>query len=389
MFHMTLLGDAKALLTASEGFELNAIHFEFPESQARCAKTFAELTQHTSDLEKTLLEQRPNVQRWSLAQADRLALSIKGILGCIKNLIDYNENDVIVVVNQNLTLCSKACDALEQAKAHIPKHKSNLTAVTDALKDQVSNRATVVKDTRVVDALNNLRRRLDPAVENCLNRGTTNDFTTLRELLREAGKLFVPQFSEGDFAYKVRTYRRSCCNHLHFLNQDVDSKAFNSAIDDLLGAIRSGEGAGIRENAGRLGAQAKALDDAGAKLKEQTKALVAAAAEALKNKDSEEAQKRLEDLMRQAKKQAEELEVGRMVRFDFFFFTLFFQAQQKREAERRNQLLKASAGLGIAIDHMQGNLASYRDAVKHDKISAGLERDMDREEQDRIAKLRK
>ena len=42
------------------------------------------------------------------------------------------------------------------------------------------------------------------------------------------------------------------------------------------------------------------------------------------------------------------------------------------------QLLKASAGLGIAIDHMQGNLASYRDAVKHDKISAGLERDMER-----------
>ncbi len=37
---------------------------------------------------------------------------------------------------------------------------------------------------------------------------------------------------------------------------------------------------------------------------------------------------------------------------------------------------------------MQGNLASYRDAVKHDKISAGLERDMEREEQDRINKLR-
>jgi hypothetical protein len=168
----------------------------------------------------------------------------------------------------------------------------------------------------------------------------------------------------------------------------VDSKAFNSAIDDLLGAIRSGEGAGIRENAGRLGAQARALDDAGAKLKEQTKALVAAAAEALKNKDSEEAQKRLEDLMRQAKKQAEELEVCFSF-FLLFFQQLFSQAQQKREAERRNQLLKASAGLGIAIDHMQGNLASYRDAVKHDKISAGLERDMDREEQDRIAKLRK
>jgi hypothetical protein len=204
MFHLTLLAEAKALQTAAENFELNAIHFQFPESQARCKKAFTELSQHTQDLEKTLLEPRPHVQRWSLAQADRLALSIKGILGCVKNLIDFNENDVIVVVNQNLTLCAKACDALEHATAHVPKHKANLTAVTDALKDQVSNRATVVKDTRLVDALLSLRRRLDPAVENCLTRGTSNDFATLRELLREAGKLFVPQFSEGDFAYKVR-----------------------------------------------------------------------------------------------------------------------------------------------------------------------------------------
>ena len=82
-----------------------------------------------------------------------------------------------------------------------------------------------------------------------------------------------------------------------------------------------------------------------------------------------------------------------MIFFSVLFFCslLFFvlQAQQKREAERRNQLLKASAGLGIAIDHMQGNLASYRDAVKHEKISSGLERDMEREEQDRLNKLRK
>jgi uncharacterized protein YdaU (DUF1376 family) len=69
--------------------------------------------------------------------------------------------------------------------------------------------------------------------------------------------------------------------------------------------------------------------------------LVAAAADALRNKvnekvsvffmfnsfltfqDSEDAQKRLEELMAQAKRQAEEL-----------------AAQQKREAERRQQLLK-------------------------------------------------
>jgi tRNA A37 methylthiotransferase MiaB len=50
---------------------------------------------------------------------------------------------------------------------------------------------------------------------------------------------------------------------------------------------------------------------------------VAAAADALKNKDSEEAQQRLHDLMNTAKKQAEELE-----------------KQQARENERRKQLLK-------------------------------------------------
>ena len=70
-----------------------------------------------------MLEPRPSVQRWSLGQADRIALSVKGVLGCVKNLIDYNENDVIVVVAQNIELCRKATDALEQAKAYVPKHK--------------------------------------------------------------------------------------------------------------------------------------------------------------------------------------------------------------------------------------------------------------------------
>ncbi len=59
------------------------------------------------------------------------------------------------------------------------------------------------------------------------------------------------------------------------------------------------------------------------RFQEQTKRLVAAAADALKNKDSEEAQQRLHALMDQAKKQAEEL-----------------AAQQARENERRKQLLK-------------------------------------------------
>jgi hypothetical protein len=41
----------------------------------------------------------------------------------------------------------------------------------------------------------------------------------------QAAALFVPQFSEGDFSYR-----------------DVDSGAFNSAIDDLLNSIQRGDG---------------------------------------------------------------------------------------------------------------------------------------------------
>lgn len=228
--------------------------------------------------------------------ADRISLSVKGILGTVKNLIDFNENDVIVVVAQNIQLCFKATDALQSATSHVPKHKQNLTNVTDGLKDQVANRADIVRERR--EELHNvscghcpfdcvasltlcqLRRALEPAVENVLTRGTNADFDQLRKLLREAEALFKPMFSEGDFSYK-----------------DVDAKAFNSAIDDLLNSIRTGSGPGIRENAGRLGAQAKALSEAGEGLKEQTKKLVSAAADALKNKDSEDAQKRLESLM--------------------------------------------------------------------------------------------
>ena len=123
MFHMDVIAHAKALLQSCENFELNAISFNFVESQGRCKRAFEELSGHILELEKVLLEKRPSVQRWSLAQADRIALSVKGILGCVKNLIDFNENDVIVVVAQNIELCRKATDALEQAKAHIPKHK--------------------------------------------------------------------------------------------------------------------------------------------------------------------------------------------------------------------------------------------------------------------------
>jgi hypothetical protein len=70
---------------------------------------------------------------------------VKGILGTLKNLLDYNESDVVTVTSQNIALCRKAAGALETATAHIPKHKSNLINVTDALKEQVSNRATIVK----------------------------------------------------------------------------------------------------------------------------------------------------------------------------------------------------------------------------------------------------
>ena len=167
--------------------------------------------------------------------------------------------------------------------------------MTDALKDQVANRATVIKDSRTIEALQSVRRKLDPAVDNVLNRGSSGDYEVLRKLLNEvfstykwkkflalsfllyfffvckAAALFVPQFSEGDFSYK-----------------DVDSGAFNSAIDDLLNSIQRGDGgeterlqmwlisqnrflAGIRDNAGRLGSQARALNDAGAQLKVNTK----------------------------------------------------------------------------------------------------------------------
>lgn len=358
MFHMKALGDAKALLAASENFELNALHFDFPESAARCRAAHAEMQLHVTALEHTLLSARPAVDRWSLAQAESLALSYKGILGTLRNLIDFNENDVITVVAQNIHLCRSAADALEKATAHIPKHKSNLTNVVDGLRDQLENRASIVakKDPSLQAELLSIHRRLRPALDNVLGRGTSADFEELRKLFKEAEKLFQPRYSEGDFSYK-----------------DVDAGAFNSAIDDLLNSIQRGEGAGVRDNANRLGNQAKALNEAGAALKEQTKKLVAAAAEALKNKDSEDAQSRLKAIMEQTKRDAEQL-----------------AEKQRQENARRAQLLKASAGLGVAIGQMQDNLGAYRDMTKKGaSIDASLERDMERDERERERKLGK
>ncbi len=57
--------------------------------------------------------------------------------------------------------------------------------MTDALKDQVANRATVIKDSRTIEALQSVRRKLDPAVDNVLNRGSSGDYEVLRKLLNE------------------------------------------------------------------------------------------------------------------------------------------------------------------------------------------------------------
>ena len=357
MYQLSALADAKALYAAAEGFELNAIFFDFVESQARCANAFEELGKHTQAYEATLLESRPHVHQWSLKQAESLAISIKGILGTLRNLIDFNENDVIVVVAQNITLCRSATDALEKATNFIPKHKSNLTNVTDGLREQIQNRATVIKDHSRREELLSMDRRLGPAIEIVLTRGTTDDFATLRRLLKEAQALFVPQFSEGDFSYK-----------------DVDAKAYNSAIDDLLSSIQQGKGPAIRDNAARLGNQAKALNDAGAALREQTKQLVAAAAEALKDKDSQDAQNRLQSIMANAKKEADRL-----------------AKEQAAANARRQQLLKASAGLGMAIGKLEENVDSYRQMTNKPTrtMDSALERDMDRQEEERLRKLGK
>lgn len=70
MYHLTVLGHAKALLALCENFELNAIHFDFKESQRRCHDAYAELSGHVADLEHVLLEPRPNLNRWTLAQGE-------------------------------------------------------------------------------------------------------------------------------------------------------------------------------------------------------------------------------------------------------------------------------------------------------------------------------
>ncbi len=84
-----------------------------------------------------------------------------------------------------------------------------------------------------------------------------------------------------------------------YKHHGIEPEAFSDTLDDLVNSIARGDSAGTRGAANDLADRVRdmerrqALQDASRALKDQTKELLAASAEALKAKDGEEAKQRL------------------------------------------------------------------------------------------------
>ena len=124
--------------------------------------------------------------------------------------------------------------------------------------------------------------------------------------------------------FATRHSAHARCSYKH---HGIEPEKFNDTLDDLINSINRGDGAGVRGAANELADRTrdlekrKALAAASQALKDQTKDLLAASAEALKNKDSDDAKSRLANLVSSMKANVADL------------------AKQEEEANRRKQML--------------------------------------------------
>ncbi len=145
-----------------------------------------------------------------------------------------------------------------------------------------------------------------------------------------------------------------------------------------MNSIARGDSAGTRGAANDLADRVrdmerrKALADASQALKEQTKELLAASAEALKAKDGEEAKQRLGALVASMKAGVVDM------------------AKQEEEAARRKALLlRAAGGLGRAVDGMANAADSFRGGNHQPvRLDQAAEERQEREKDERLAARR-
>lgn len=325
------------------------------------------------DKARATLREYKSGQDWTLAQSEVLEQSFKHIYETLQGHMNESESEVATSIAKNCNLLITAVtDMREKQKTHTWESLiHNVDTVYPVVERSLKNRITVTQDpddkATLEDATAEIAANMDPMRRSC--QAYRNGNGSEMEVNKHCNAIIfatqrvvdvLSRFIIGDAMYK---------------HHGIEPEAFNETLDDLINSINRGDGSGIRGAAQDLADRVrdmerrKALADASKALKDQTKELLAASQDALKNKDSEDAKNRLNNLVASMKANVADL-----------------AAQEEAAARRKAELLRTAGGLGRAVDSM----ASAANAFRGGHTAPVLDQhEIDRQEREKDDKLAK
>lgn len=340
------------------------------KTQSACKNLHDSMGRHVSAAVATLNQYQPG-QDWNLVQVETLEKSFKGIYSDLQNMMNESESEVATSIAKNCSMMViAATDMREKQETHTWESLiSNVDHVYPVVSRSLHNRVTVTSDEEDKHALTEAVETLDR--ETPLMRSTCQAFRN-----HQASDMQKNSHCNA-IIYAMQRASDVLAKHIigdaSYKHHGIEPEAFNETLDDLINSINRGDGSGIRSAAQDLTdrikdmERRKALENASQALKEQTKDLLAASKDALKNKDSEDAKARLNNLVAGMKSQVADL-----------------AAQEEAAARRKAELLRQAGGLGRAVD----NMANAANSFKAGHVAPTLNQaEIDRQEREKDEKL--
>ncbi len=300
------------------------------KTQDRCKAEHDAMAANTAKAVATL-RQYQSGQDWTLAQVEVLEQAFKGIYLSLQNMMNESESEVATSLSKNVSLMIVAATDMrdKQASHTWESLLQNVDNVFPVVSRSLHNRITVTMDQEdkhtLQDAVETLDREVGPM------RTTCQGFRAGRD---------SEQAKNSHCNAIIRACQRAqdvLAKHIlgdaSFKHHGIEPEAFNETLDDLINSINRGDGSGIRGAAQDLADRVKDMErrknlaDASQALKAQTKDLLEASKEALKNKDSDEAKQRLNNLVSAMKSNVADL-----------------AAQEEAAARRKAELLRTAGG---------------------------------------------
>jgi hypothetical protein len=228
----------------------------------------------------------------------------------------------------------------------------------------LDNRVTVTRDPELREKLHRanvtLKAEITPVVQSC--NAVRSDASSYN---LDAKEQHVKALS-GALRDALEVVSAGLAALSEFSYRGIEPDKFNDRLDDLIAGIQAGDARNVADNARYLAGQLSDLDrrqgleDAKRRLREQTADLLQASKDALKDKDSEEAKNRLNQIVSGMKAQVADL-----------------AAQEEAKRRRQQQILKSAGGIGLAMQQMEA-AAGNADVADRPKGKAELEKEVER-----------